>query len=298
MSANLTGIKITQLSNIGGNISPQSLIPIVDISNISNPITDKSNVQLLGNLILSGAGGYSFTPAAQAVLAQTVTNAAQPNITSVGTLTGLTITDVSTLHIPGGYNGYYLQTNGTGNLSWSAGGGSGSGTTVLISEINVASSQTSVALTGFNPSNYLNYRIGVTGLQYDTSGAELHIRFSSNSGSNFDSGTNYAYAVDLWGSGGYNNFLHNGGGTSVVIAGGSGAAPLNSGIEIELFDPSLANQYMMFGGRSSFCGNDGNFYSWVIQGAYKQTVAVNAVQLYASTGNITSGKFRLYGEIR
>ena len=128
MSANLTGIKITQLSDIGGNISPTSLIPIVNTSNLSNPITDKANLQIVGNLILNGAGGSYFPPASQAILAQTVTNAAQPNITSVGILSSLSVTDVSVLTIPGGYDGYFLQTNGEGVVSWSAvGGGGGNG---------------------------------------------------------------------------------------------------------------------------------------------------------------------------
>ena len=61
-----------------------------------------------------------------------VTTAAQGNITSLGTLTGLTsngivnfsnTTDVnlgsnSNVNIAGGANGYFLQTDGTGNLSW------------------------------------------------------------------------------------------------------------------------------------------------------------------------------------
>lgn len=34
---------------------------------------------------------------------------------------------VANLHIDGGVNGYFLQTDGTGNLSWSAGGGGGNG---------------------------------------------------------------------------------------------------------------------------------------------------------------------------
>lgn len=125
MSGNLTAIKITQLSDIGANISATSLIPIVDTSNLSNPITDKANLQIVGNLILNGAGGTYFPPVAQAFLAQTVTNAAQPNITSVGVLNNLSVTDVSVLNIPGGSNGYYLRTNGNGNVSWAAAGSGG-----------------------------------------------------------------------------------------------------------------------------------------------------------------------------
>ena len=54
----------------------------------------------------------------------TLTTAAQPNITSVGTLTGLTVNGVSNfgpngnIIITGGTNGQFLQTNGSGNLSW------------------------------------------------------------------------------------------------------------------------------------------------------------------------------------
>ena len=55
------------------------------------PTTDKANLQIIGNIILNGAGGSYFPPVAQAFLAQTVTNAAQPNITSVGTLTRLSV---------------------------------------------------------------------------------------------------------------------------------------------------------------------------------------------------------------
>jgi hypothetical protein len=56
--------------------------------------------------------------------AGSVVNNAQANITSVGTLTGLNVSGVSNLSavgnviITGGTNGFFLQTNGSGNLSW------------------------------------------------------------------------------------------------------------------------------------------------------------------------------------
>lgn len=65
-------------------------------------------------------------------LATYVTNNSQPNITSVGNLITLNVTGVANLSgaaqvnlpgltdlsIPGGSNGYFLMTNGSGNLSW------------------------------------------------------------------------------------------------------------------------------------------------------------------------------------
>lgn len=127
----IDSIKITSLTNIGANIAYNTVFPLVNLA--GTPVTQKGNLQIIGNLILNGAGGSYFPPVAQAVLAQSVTNAAQPNITSVGTLTSLNmggdanLGSVSNVTILGGVNGQYLQTDGTGNLVWVAGGGSGNG---------------------------------------------------------------------------------------------------------------------------------------------------------------------------
>lgn len=84
-------IKISELQNIGGNLNYQSVFPIDD--QLANPVTTKKgNLQIVGNYILSQAGGSNFVQAAQATLAQSVVNAAQPNITSVGTLSDLVTT--------------------------------------------------------------------------------------------------------------------------------------------------------------------------------------------------------------
>ena len=151
----MTNIRITALTDIGNNIAYSSLVPVVDMA--GTPTTKKANLQIVGNLILSGAGGTYFAPAARAILAQSVTNAAQPNITSVGTLSNLVVsgnigvsnvnvtstvytsgisatgfTSLTTLNvsttanlgavgnvtITGGANGQVLTTNGTGGLTW------------------------------------------------------------------------------------------------------------------------------------------------------------------------------------
>ena len=115
-------IRITALTDIGNNIAYSSLIPVVDMA--GTPTTKKANLQIVGNLILNGAGGSYFAPAARSVLAQSVTNAAQPNITSVGTLSNLVVSGnvnlgaVGNITITGGTAGQLLSTNGNGNLSW------------------------------------------------------------------------------------------------------------------------------------------------------------------------------------
>lgn len=86
-----TNIKITALSDItSANMTYNDLLAVVDMN--GTPETKKSTVQLAGNLILAGAGGSNFVPAAIATLAGDVTNAAQPNITSVGNLTSANVT--------------------------------------------------------------------------------------------------------------------------------------------------------------------------------------------------------------
>jgi hypothetical protein len=86
----IESIKITSLNNIGSNLSYNSIFPVVDTS--APATTYKANLQIIGNLILSGAGGSYFTPALASIYSQSVTNAAQPNITSVGTLSSLDVT--------------------------------------------------------------------------------------------------------------------------------------------------------------------------------------------------------------
>jgi len=121
---NIDSIKITQLTSIGANIAANTLIPVVNMANLSNPITQKSTLQNAANYILNNAGTATFPPALQSNLALSVANAAQPNITSVGTLQSLTVAgntvlpDVSLVKIQGGNNGQFLQTNGNGVLDW------------------------------------------------------------------------------------------------------------------------------------------------------------------------------------
>ena len=119
-------IKITALTDIGANIAPTSLVPVVNMA--GTPVTQKANLQIVGNLILDGAGGSYFPAAAQAVLAQTVVTAAQPNITSVGTLNSLTVTgNMTTGNIIGGNLISAAFFSGDGGFLSNVGGAGGAG---------------------------------------------------------------------------------------------------------------------------------------------------------------------------
>jgi hypothetical protein len=141
-------IKITALQDIGANIAYTALVPLVNMA--GTPTTQKANLQILGNLILNGAGGSYFPRAAQANLALSVANAAQPNITSVGTL------GISTLKISGGVNGYILRTDGSGNLTWIAPTATVSGSNTQVQFNNAGSFGSSANFTYDNGNNILN----------------------------------------------------------------------------------------------------------------------------------------------
>jgi len=122
-------IKITSLTDIGSTIPDSTLLPVVDM--VGTPTTMKATLANIANAILPEAG-YIYSSVGISELANisnvagTVTTNAQPNITSLGTLTSftangnVTLGTVGNVHITGGTNGYLLSTNGSGNLSWVA----------------------------------------------------------------------------------------------------------------------------------------------------------------------------------
>lgn len=153
----MTTVKITELTDIGANLATSTVVPVVNMA--GTPTTQKTTVGNIANLILEGAG-VDYPEASVALLAQTVSNAAQPNITSVGTLTTLAVSGnasvngnltsngtayvgnlsttgiasittlsvgatanlgaVGNVTITGGTAGQVLSTDGAGNLSWAS----------------------------------------------------------------------------------------------------------------------------------------------------------------------------------
>jgi len=156
----------------GSNVSISSeVVTFTSLANIRS-----GNAQL-GNTVtanfFSGSGNnLSNIPSANitgqvgnALIASTVYTNAQPNITSVGSLTGLTVSNasgvvdfittanvtlgaVANLHISGGTNGYVLQTDGSGTLSWVAQSGGGGGASSAIQEFSATAGQTTFTVVG------------------------------------------------------------------------------------------------------------------------------------------------------
>ena len=150
ITATGTGLKAANVQDSSGTITITTKYNSVsgDVGIYGN-----LNVGTSGTGFFIGDGGYISNITASnitgqvsnALIAGTVYTNAQPNITSVGSLSGLTVSNatgvvnftttanvtlgsVSNLHISGGSANYVLQTDGSGTLSWAAGGGGGSPT--------------------------------------------------------------------------------------------------------------------------------------------------------------------------
>ena len=144
----LTSLEVT--GNISsGNANLGNLVTANFFSGNGHYLTDILGTQISGevayaNKANSVAGANVTGQVSNALVAGTVYASAQPNITSTGTLTSVTVSGTSTLgdvgnvKITGGTTGQYLQTDGTGNLSWStvtsSGGVAGSNTQVIFND--------------------------------------------------------------------------------------------------------------------------------------------------------------------
>jgi len=102
------------------------------INTITGSIITRGGIGIAGN-INTGGTQNNFVGQVRAgslysngSITGSLATAAQPAITSLGTLTGLTVVgtttlgSVSTVKISGGSSGYLLKTDGTGNLSWAS----------------------------------------------------------------------------------------------------------------------------------------------------------------------------------
>ena len=128
-----------------GNIGTGGLITATGNLNAGNIITG-GIVSATGNGSFGNVNGGNLITANYTTAV--ITTGAQPNITSTGTLSSLSVSGTSNLGavgnvtITGGTNGYVLSTNGSGLLSWVAQSGGGGGASISngTSNVNIATS--------------------------------------------------------------------------------------------------------------------------------------------------------------
>lgn len=269
-----TTIKITQLPSIGNGLSASTILPVVNTSGTA--VTEKVTVGAVANFALTQAGN-TLQPAFLSTMAYSVSNAAQPNITSLGTLTGLTISNVANFHVPGGINGYVLQTDGSGNLSWVSGGGSGNG------EVGGSNSQIQFNLSGdFAGDPDLTWDAGNNKLVTANFAATTAIISGNANVANINATSNVktnAIYTD-------NYYYSNG----QAFSGGGNGSPGGSNTQVQFNDGGA------FGGNTGFTFNKttGIFSSPFLAGngnglANIQGANVSGAVTYATTANTVAG---------
>ena len=131
-----------------------------------------------------------------------------------------------------------------------------------------------------------------------TDGADLTMRMSTDSGSSFDSGTNYAWATFVWRAAAT--------ATAGVDSGGTAINLTNYDIEntaseggmtghIILANPASTASHKRIIGKNTFMDTSGFNLGIENSGKYLSTTAVTDVQFLMSSGNITSGAVYCYG---
>lgn len=180
---------------MGGNIAPAHTVSIngtlnasgnANVGNIGATNGVFTNVSGNGQALASITGANVTGQVANSLVSGTVYTAAQPNITSVGTLTSLTVSGtsnlgpVSNVTITGGSNGQVLTTNGSGVLSWSTPSGG-------VASISNGTSNVNIATSGGN------ITMGVGGVANVVTVTSSNVQLGTGSGGNI-SGVNVVTA--------------------------------------------------------------------------------------------------------
>jgi hypothetical protein len=155
-------------ANVGGSATQIQYNDGTNLAGSANLTFNSTTKTLSVDKIIADGGLLTNVAASSATTAGTVTSSSQPNITSVGTLSSLSVSGnvnftgpnvslgaVSNLHVTGGTSGYVLSTDGSGNLSWVSAGSAlqSSGGIAIVSTISniVAGSAIDVSVSYTDP---------------------------------------------------------------------------------------------------------------------------------------------------
>lgn len=133
----LTGITATVANTVSDNAQPNiTSVGTLTGLTLSGPITSTSNIAISGNITAGNLTVSRTISASSAIFSSNVSVGSNLTVNASGNLrllgnlnAGISpnvyLGSLSNIHIDGGINGYVLTTDGTGNLTWSAGGGGG-----------------------------------------------------------------------------------------------------------------------------------------------------------------------------
>ena len=100
---------------------------LVDVNDATVPAGNINYVQYNAGNVMGGDANFYYTAINGTMTLQNETIIGNSTIGNLVISRTANLGSVANVKITGGINGYYLQTDGSGNLSWAAGGGGGSG---------------------------------------------------------------------------------------------------------------------------------------------------------------------------
>jgi hypothetical protein len=194
-----------------------------------------------------------------------------------------------------GSSGASTLSGGVLNIPVYTSGGSGSG--LILLEEHTASNSSSLSFTSSFTSTYDCYLIKFVNLVPVTNSSDIAIRFSTNGGSSYDSGSNYNQIYWLQRTGTNSGGEANNTSFSISV-GGVSSTGSNGGAcaDMEVYNPLSATAFKQARAKGMYYYATGSQYvliDWA--NAYLSTTAVNAFQVITSSGNIASGTVRVYG---
>jgi hypothetical protein len=199
-----------------------------------------------------------------------------------------------------GTAGQVLQTGGAGaNPSWTA----VSSDFVKLAETEVTSAVSSVSLDGYFSSTYRDYKIIGSCIVPDTTGTHLYWRIMEggseigsadykgfHTGSEwYNTGSGAGTQGNFWGYGDTKHKI-----TSMSLSLDSGTAYAGANFEITLFNPLSTVHFKGYYQTMAYL-NPGNMCAGFGFGQTVRQTAMSGARFYMSSGNISSGKFTLYG---
>jgi len=178
-----------------------------------------------------------------------------------------------------------------------------SGSRTLL-ETQSASGSTSIDFVTGIDSTYSRYEIQIDDLITATNGVDLWLRMSANAGTSWLSGsTEYEYVADTnmtivstgvtGGNTGAAQILLNLSETNRKLGNASGKS---SHWLLQVLNPSNAATYKHVSWSGTFISSTSSYMGQVRGAGFRTTAgAINGIRILASSGNLTSGTFKLYG---
>jgi hypothetical protein len=173
---------------------------------------------------------------------------------------------------------------------------------VFLSSQTVGAS-TSVDITNID-GTYKKYILDIFDMAVQNDDVDVRLRVSEDNGSTFKSGaSDYNWLVTGFSADGKNPGDNNNASSYINIGGkigggrgmGNAAGESYSG-RVTIHNPASTSLYKNIETKATFTNTNGFVMMIDNAGSYTGTLnAINAIQIFISSGNITSGTFKLYG---